>query len=139
MVAFDKDVVVNALKKVQEGSGEEYLEKMIQIPFEIPQIEKYDVENYFVSEINQLIHDIPKRKFDSTYWNNVYHSGIKHFFNNLRDVTRYINTLRFGLNQIKFEVNTVDFIALTCIQVFIPNLYEGIRNNKDVFRRLQYL
>jgi len=36
LLAFDKNVVINALKKVQEGSGIEYLEKVVQIPFEIP-------------------------------------------------------------------------------------------------------
>lgn len=138
LVAFDKNIVVNALKKVQEGSGEEYLEKMVQIPFEIPPISKVDIENLLFSEINKLIADIPKNKFDQTYWGNMYHSGIKYFFNNLRDVTRFINSLRFGFNMIKYEVNTVDFIALTCFQVFIPNLYSNIRSNKELFSGVYY-
>lgn len=133
LVAFDKNIVVNALKKVQEGSGEEYLEKMIQIPFEIPPISQSDIETILFSEINKLIHDIPKNKFDQTYWGNMYHCSIKHFFTNLRDVTRFINALRFGFHMVKFEVNQVDFIALTCLQVFIPNLYSDIRSYKDIF------
>ncbi|HKZ01785.1 MAG TPA: P-loop NTPase fold protein [Pyrinomonadaceae bacterium] len=40
LLAFDRGVVVKALQKVQEGSGEEYLEKIVQIPFELPVISK---------------------------------------------------------------------------------------------------
>lgn len=36
LLAFDYDVVVKALGKVQHGDGKEYLEKVIQVPFEIP-------------------------------------------------------------------------------------------------------
>lgn len=133
VVAFDKKIVVNALKKVQEGSGEEYLEKMIQIPFEIPPISQKDVEKLLLSEIDKIIKDIPTSKWNSTYWGNLYHCGIKHFFINLRDVTRYINVLRFGFSIVKHEVNPVDFIALTCIQVFSPTLYNSIRSNKELF------
>lgn len=36
LLAFDYKVVIQALKKVQHGDGKEYLEKIIQVPFEIP-------------------------------------------------------------------------------------------------------
>lgn len=133
LVAFDKNIVINALKKVQEGSGEEYLEKMIQIPFEIPPISQGDVEKLLLSEIDKIIKDIPESKWNHIYWGNIYHSGVKHFFKNLRDVTRYINSLKFGFSILKHEVNPIDFIALTCLQVFTPNLYNGIRSNKNIF------
>ena len=44
LLAFDKNVVINALGKVQEGSGREYLEKIIQIPFEVPLADKQEIE-----------------------------------------------------------------------------------------------
>lgn len=133
VVAFDKTIVVNALKKVQEGSGEEYLEKMIQIPFEIPPISQSDVEKLLFSEIDKIIKDVPEKKWNNTYWGNIYHSGIKYFFKNLRDVTRFINSLKFGFGIVRYEVNPVDFIALTCLQVFTPDLYNGIQSNKEIF------
>ena len=133
LLAFDKNVVINALKKVQEGSGLEYLEKVIQIPFEIPLISKQEVEHLLFSQLDELIKDIPENKWDQTYWGNIYHSGLKYFFRNIRDVTRYINSLRFSFEMIKGEVNAIDFLAITGIQVFIPEVYYGIRDNKDIF------
>ena len=133
LLSFDKDVVINALKKVQEGSGNDYLEKVVQVPFEIPQISKREVENFLFKKLDELIHDLPENRWDQTYWGNIYHSGLKHFFKNIRDVNRYLNSLSFGFNLVKDEVNPVDFIAIAAIQVFIPDLYKNIKDNKDLF------
>lgn len=138
LLAFDKEVVINALKKVQEGSGIEYLEKVVQIPFETPLISKEEVEHLLFSQLNELIKDIPENKLDRTYWGNIYHSGFKYFFRNIRDVTRYINSLRFSFEMVRNEVNIIDFLAITAIQVFIPDVYHGIRDNKDIFTRVFY-
>jgi len=59
MLAFDSDVVKNALEKVQGGSGIGYLEKVVQIPFEIPLISKQEVEHLLFSKLDELIKDLP--------------------------------------------------------------------------------
>jgi len=133
LLAFDKNVVIDALKEVQKGSGIEYLEKVVQIPFEVPLISKEKVERLLFTWLDELIKDIPENKWDQTYWGNIYHSGLKHFFRNIRDVTRYINSLRFSFGMMKDEVNVIDLLAITGIQVFIPEVYYGIRDNKDIF------
>ncbi len=133
LLAFDREVVVKALEKVQEGPGDEYLEKIVQIPFELPVISKQEVEALLFSQLDSLIVDIPEGKWDQTYWGNVYHSGLRYFFANIRDVTRYINSLRFTFSMVKDEVNPIDFLAITALQVFEPAVYAGIRDNKDVF------
>lgn len=133
LLSFDKDVVINALKKVQEGSGNEYLEKVVQVPFEIPQISKREVEHFLFKNLDELIQYIAEERWDQTYWGNIYHSGLKHLFNNIRDVNRYLNSLSFGFHLVKDEVNPIDFIAITAMQVFIPNLYKSIKDNKVLF------
>ena len=133
LLAFDKDVVIKALQRVQEGSGLEYLEKIVQVPFDIPLISKQEVEALLFSQLTELIKDIPEEKWDQTYWSNIYHSGLRYFFENIRDVTRYINLSRCGFSIVKGEVNAIDFFAITAIQVFIPDVYYGIRDNKDIF------
>lgn len=133
LLSFDKDVVINALGKVQEGSGMAYLEKVVQVPFEIPQISQDEVARLLFSMLDEIIKNVPEEKWDQTHWGNIYHSGLKHFFNDIRDVNRYINTLRFGFEMIKDDLNPVDFIAINAIQVFLPELYYAIRDNKDLF------
>jgi len=133
LLAFDKNVVINALKKVQEGSGREYLEKIVQIPFEVPLADKQEIERLLFNQLDQLIKDIPETQWDQVYWGNIYHGGLKHFFENIRDVTRYINALRLSFGMVKGEVNPIDFLAITGLQVFLPDVYAGIRDNKELF------
>lgn len=132
LLSFDRDVVEKALAKVQEGPGIDYLEKIVQIPFQLPIISREDVEKLLFNQLTELLH-IPDNEFDSTYWGNVYHSGLKDFFTNVRDVTRYINSLRFSYKMVENEVDPIDFMAISALQVFEPDLYVGIRDNKDVF------
>ncbi len=133
LLAFDKNVVINALENVQKGFGLEYLEKVVQIPFEVPLISKHEVEDLLIDELTKLTKDVPESKWDQGYWLDIYSSGFKDFFRNIRDVTRYLNTLRFSLEMVKNEVNVADFLAITAIQVFVPEVYYGIRDNKTLF------
>jgi len=133
LLSFDHDVVINALKAVQDCPGEKYLEKVVQIPFEIPQISKEKVEQELFSSLDELIKEVDREKWDAQYWFNLYSSGPKYFFENIRDVKRFINSFKFSFEQVKDEVNLMDFFAITTIQVFIPKLYYKIRDNKDLF------
>lgn len=132
-LAFDRDVVVKALVQVQEGSGIEYLEKIVQIPFLLPSISKREVERVLFSQLNELIKDVPDARGNQTYWGNVYQGGMRFFFSTIRDVTRYINSLRFSFGMVKDELNPIDVLAITALQVFEPAVYEGLRDNPDLF------
>lgn len=132
-LAFDRDLVVKALAKVQEKSGNEYLEKIVQIPFQLPRISKSEVEKVLFGQLDELVKDIPEARWDQTYWGNVYQGGLRFFFTTIRDVTRYINSLRFSFGMVKDELNPIDFLSITALQVFEPRVYEGIRDNLDLF------
>ena len=133
LLAFDKDVVVSALSEVQHSAGEDYLEKIIQVPVEVPQLSPGAIQKLLLSQLQRIANDIPEDRFEKDHWTNIYQTGLKHLFENARDVARYINVLSFGLELVKEEVDTVDFFALTAIQVFFPNVYYGIRDGKDLF------
>jgi predicted KAP-like P-loop ATPase len=133
IASMDKNVVIKALEKIRESSGVEYLEKMVQVPFEIPLISKEEVESALLSRIKELLSQATDNKLDEIYWGNIYHGGLKKFFRGIRDVTRYVNNLKFGFDMVKSEVNLVDFLAVTALQVFAPEVYFGIRDNKNLF------
>ncbi|WP_068785036.1 KAP family P-loop NTPase fold protein [Paenibacillus phocaensis] len=133
LVAFDKDVVVAALEELQGGSGDDYLEKIIQVPIAVPAANESEMEEVFFSKLNSIINDIPEESFDITYWGNVYLGGIKQFIKNMRDINRFCNVLSFSFEMIKDDVNPVDLISIVAIQVFLPDLYHQIRENKGLF------
>ncbi len=133
VLSFDRNVVVKALTKTQEGSGDDYLEKVVQFPVELPPIGKSELEKLLFSLLDDLIKGMPEGKWDSAYWWDIYHGGIKNHLKTIRDVIRFINTLKFSFAMVRDNVNPVDFIAITALQVFEPDLYSGIKNNKDLF------
>jgi len=133
LMSFDKEVVLNALKEIHKGFENKYLEKIVQVPFEIPPLPREKLYNFLTQQIDRILVDFPQNKFDQGYWGNIFNSGIKYYFNSLRDVSRYTNTLSFNYSLVKDLVNPVDFIAITAIQVFHSDLYYSIRSNKDLF------
>ncbi len=133
ILAFDKKVAISALDRVQEGYGAKYLHKVVQVPFEIPLITKKEIDKLLFSQLDELLKDIPQEKWDRVRWGNVYLDGLRHFFNTIRDVNLYINSLRFSLDMVKDEVDIMDFLAITGLQVFVPEVYYGIRDNKEEF------
>ena len=133
ILAFDKKVAVSALDRVQKDFGYEYLEKVVQVPFEVPLTQKREIDKLLFSQLDDLINASPQEKWDSARWANIYLDGLRHFFNTIRDVNRYINSLRFSLSMVKKEVDTMDFLAITGLQVFVPEVYYGVRDNREVF------
>lgn len=132
LLSLDKDPVLDALGE----DSAEYLEKIVQLPFEVPAISNQDLEAILLYRLQDVIKQVPEDAWNSDYWADIYYSTLKHFFKNCRDITRYINTLSFGFTRVKDVVNPVDFFAITAIRVFEPDVFDGIRDNKDLFTDL---
>lgn len=132
LASMDKDVVIDALREVQNGDGNEYLEKIISVPLEVPQISKSDVDKFLFQKLNEILQDTNQDNFNQNYWSNIFHSGYKYFFRNIRDVQRYINILRFNNDALKQQINLIDLMVITAFQVFEPQIYNYFRQNKDL-------
>lgn len=136
LLAFDKDHVIRAVNKIDGSGGEEYVEKIVQLPFDIPPILQQDIERIFADRLKDIVDTVPEDAWNTEYWADIYYSSLKYFFENCRDITRYVNTLSFGYSRLRDVVNPIDFFALTAIEVFTPDIYFGIRENKDLFTDL---
>lgn len=69
LLAFDKEVVVKALEKVQEGSGEDYLQKIIQIPIQVPEIPQNKIEKILINNLNTCLEGNLDISFSEKHWN----------------------------------------------------------------------
>ncbi|WP_339010750.1 KAP family P-loop NTPase fold protein [Fusobacterium animalis] len=132
ILSYDREIVIKALDKSQQDKGEEYLEKIVQVPLVLPYISKSDLDKIFINKLNTSI-DIPDEEYDNEYFSKIYYNGLAESFENLRDIERYMNVFNLGINLAIEELNINDYIVLTLIKVFEPNLYEYIKNNKDYF------
>ncbi|PGV01911.1 KAP family P-loop NTPase fold protein [Bacillus thuringiensis] len=133
ILSFDREVVVQALNKSQENFGETYLEKIIQVPIDVPTPSTTEIQQVLIGELDKPLLELPQTEFDTNRWSEVYFNGIQHLICSLRDVNRFCNTFRFNYLLTKDEVNTVDLLGLTAIQVFLPDLYRSIQTNPKLF------
>lgn len=160
LLSFDKKMVIKALEDNNGISGEEYIKKIIQIPFEVPEVYKKSIENFLFSQLNQFgierinlnYFNLPLDfDFDKEFltniaednnidldqrWNLYYEIILSQFFKNLRDVKLFINAFKFNYGIIKNDVNLADFLAITVIQIFENEVYNSIRNNKEILTGL---
>ncbi|MBA3661390.1 MAG: hypothetical protein H0W64_06660 [Gammaproteobacteria bacterium] len=136
VLSFDKNQVIQAIDLLDGSGGKALVEKVVQLPFEVPPILSEDLENIFADRLRAVLDMVPEGTWNLDYWASIYYSSLKYFFKNCRDITRYVNTLNFSYPRLRDVVNPMDFFALTAIEVFLPKLYFGIRDNKDLFTDL---
>ena len=92
LLSMDRMVVSRALTDIHNINGNKYLEKIIQVPFELPELRKSKLNNIFFSKLDQIIKNISNEiVLDENYWYNVFKSCIEPYINTLRDVNRVIN------------------------------------------------
>ncbi|MEW7982313.1 MAG: P-loop NTPase fold protein [Candidatus Sedimenticola endophacoides] len=133
LLAFDREVAAQAIEQQSGLPGDRYLEKIIQVPFELPPVDRVALRAALFKRLDEVLGETPEGSFDQSYWTNVYHDGIDPLIQVPRDVVRLTNTLAVTYPSVRVEVNPVDFIALETLRVFLPDLYDVIRTNPDRF------
>lgn len=139
ILSMDRDVVARALTEVQNIDGNDYLEKIVQIPFEIPKIGKDKLQNILNNKIENIINSSNEKiDININYWSKVYFKCIEPYINTIRDVNRVINTFQFRFPVLKQETCFEDLFAITVLEVLDPKLYKWIRENKSFLLSQSY-
>ncbi|MBE6052268.1 MAG: hypothetical protein E7214_16935 [Clostridium sp.] len=131
LLSMDKDIVVRALEAVQNCNGEEYLEKMVQVPFDIPDINKDKLFELFLSKFYEVLTTKGLETYRKVEYIDILTHCIEPFIKNIRDINRIINTFKFKFDMVHKEINPVDLMAVTAIQVLEPKLIEWMIINKE--------
>lgn len=129
IIAFDKEIVTQVLSNEYKVDGAQYLDKIIQVDYRIPDpLEEIISEIFFTSLKDILLAlEVPyeEDKIKGIWVVN----RLKYYFVTLRDIYRYFNALQIRLAAIKDEVNIYDFIVIEAIRVFDFKSYELIQRN----------
>ncbi len=139
ILSFDKKIIAKSLDD-EYIDGEKYIEKIINISLDVPLATDLELKNILINGLTTLSkkHDI---ELDEDRLNNILDEwdyetkkryGILYFFKTIRDIKRFNNLLEFNIELIKNEVNFEDFIAITAIQIFKPEIYEKIKYNESL-------
>ena len=135
LLTFDKKVVIEALRESQGISGENYLEKIVQFPFELPLPDRSSLYRLLFARLESIMAGTPEGLFDQTYWGNVFMRGIEHFISTPRKINLLTNTLSVTYPVVQGEVNPVDFIGIETLRIFCPEAYNMIRTSSGKIHR----
>ncbi|MCI9577004.1 MAG: hypothetical protein HFJ84_10265 [Clostridiales bacterium] len=130
LLSFDKDIVSRALEDVQGCNGQEYLEKIIQVPFDVPPVDISKLYNVLFEKLDSIIYLPYGVEFDKNRWSKVFDACVSPFIKTLRDVNRFYNALSFMYTAVKEEVDFIDMAGIGSLQVFAPQIFGWIKENK---------
>ena len=142
LLAFDRNIIEKNLEEQVGVSGKDYLNKIIQVNFDIPFAKPTKISAFLFKELDRILGVLPEsaqKLFgqDEPYWANVYNSGYKDFYKNIRDVKRFASSLEFNISQMYqgevMEVNPIDFIAIEAIRIFAPDFYSFMKSRNSLF------
>ncbi|MCC5645258.1 AAA family ATPase [Nostoc sp. CHAB 5824] len=132
-IVFDKEIVRKTIADTKEISAEAYLEKLIQVSFELPIPDKISLRRLLFAKLDNIFAEIPKKQISQARWGDIYFKGIDNFITNIPDIVRFVNTLTLTYPAVKDEVNPVDYIAIESLRVFSPKIYNIIHQNPHIF------
>ena len=133
-LSMDREAVISALDKKHVGNGEKYLEKIIQIPFSIPELDKESIRNILDTKVQKIMDEKPQEKqiIDLDYKQSIYYNCISLYVKNLRDVNRVLNIFKFRYSIFKNEICVEDILALSIMEALDPRLFKWIYLNKSI-------
>lgn len=130
IIPYDKERIINQLE-----ISDEYLKKIIQQEIELPPLDNNHLHELLQNKVSELLFNLDILNYwDKDRWSNVRIAGITKYIRNLRDVYKLINTLKFRISDKSYhELDMVDFLSITIIQLFDYNTYKYISRNKKLF------
>ena len=131
LLAFDwQHVAVNLRDDVVDGS--QYLDKIVQIRYDVPAVRKAVLRRLLTESLNQVL-TFHKVMFpDQEVWWRVFYDVVDPLLENLRDVRRYINSLSAALKAVGGEVASADLLGLEAIRILRPEVFEQLRSNAQL-------
>lgn len=123
LLSFDRERVAKTLDD-SNIDGEAYLEKIIQVPFDLPKVSHQLLQDNLFKSLNDILgNDID---LDKTRWSGVYFDIVKPNIKNIRDVRRYTSSVAYTFNQFKNEIDSVDLITIELVRIFYPQTFRKI-------------
>ena len=131
LLAFDPNVTSRAIKEYIKLPGDQYLEKIIQVPFHVPEVNHSDLSEIFFSHLPEYRDDF-KLPRDRNRMRD-YYGGIERLMRVPRDAVRLANAIKVCYPRVREKLSIIDFTSMQALRVFFPNLYKFIYSNRDAF------
>jgi hypothetical protein len=137
LLLFQRETAEKALDVISNGKGRDFLQKIVQVGFDLPAPTRASLDQVLLKKLDELLQPFIKEdEWENERWVNLWVGCLSHYFTNIRETYRFLNSFTFMLNAFAregtLEVNPIDLICIECIRVFEPAIYAEIRNNRSL-------
>lgn len=129
LLSYDELTVTKYLEEALHLDSD-YLEKIIQRPISLPNIEQNKLDSFLSDRLDKFFEDIKIPNDEIEEFRNafrpVYKQQIRRLFSNLRDTKRYLNGLLPAVPKLKGEIDLFDYCILEVIRIHFYSVYKDI-------------
>ena len=129
----------------ESETGGKYMEKMVQVFIDVPNVPKRKINDFFINEIKdflerkKIIDKLEEVRLNKIFYSTreINHDGAEIYFHTLRGVRRFTFTFEFYINSFLGEtdtvdINIVDLIGIEIIRHFEPRAYSKIKQRRKL-------
>ncbi len=131
LLAFDPCVVTEALRHETAWPSEDYLEKIVQVPLQVPAIEPERIRSFLLDGISRLVGH-QDRLWDERYFWSVYLGGFEELFHTIRDVKRFLSSVGMSVGLMGEDLSIVDLLGVEALRIRAPQVYVALRANRSL-------
>lgn len=140
ILSYDREIVTEALQRIDGKNGRDFMEKIIQVPIRMPEFGKADLLLHFRNELRTIIQSESSNKnkvlFDTSQrkviMKRVYMS-IDPYLKNLRDCKRLLNAYQIRYFVCSRFCDADDLLCIVLLEVFEPGAISYLINHYDEF------
>ena len=133
IVAYDRNYLISALKKVNEFQPNLYLEKIFQLEIMLPKFEKYIIANKLKAAIEPFLTDKDKIELEELLETG-YHRNFNYtLFSNIRDINRFVNSFILSYEILKGEIDLLDLLNLELLRIRYLGVYNLLSKDYNDF------
>lgn len=117
--------------------GRKYLEKIVQFPFNLPEVPSHRLLELLDEAIAGAVPDF-EYLVDHETWTEIYTAIVLPLMGNLRDVNRYAAAIVGPLRALRDSVRVEDILALEAVRLFIPSAFVRLQGTVNVLTHPGY-
>ena len=130
VLAFDRPNVEEALER--GGFGKEYLEKVLQLQQELPELRADTLQRVAQSKLERCIGQTLLAEEGTARWSRIL-EGVTPLLRTPRDIHRLANHVVAALALLDGEVSTLDVVALEALCLAAPGTRGILADNPEIF------
>jgi predicted KAP-like P-loop ATPase len=128
LLAFHREIADRHLRRRFDSSATEYLEKIVQVSYELPVPTPEALLQALLAEIGNVL-TLAEKPSATTRFGNLLHDCVAPWLRTPRDVVSLSNAISVGWPVVAGEVDPADFMALEALKLAHPQVYRAVQEN----------